>query len=254
MPPLKISSVSYINSIPFNYGIKNSSYLNNYDLKIDVPSECARKLLENEADIALLPVGALLGNDSINIISDLCIGANGDVATVVLAGNNKIENAKKILLDTDSRTSVLLVRILAKHFWNIDPIWENSKIDFAKNNNDNYILAIGDKVFDIRKNYPLIIDLSGEWKKMTNLPFVFAVWATKKELPQNIINDFNNALKWGCANRKIALLEDERYINNRYNKTELIYYLKNNISYSFDEQKINGMKLFFNLVKKFGYI
>jgi len=249
MSLLKISSVSYINSIPFNYGIKNSALLDNYELKIDVPSECARKLLNNEVDIALLPVGALLGHNDINIISDLCIGADGNVATVVLAGNSGVQMAEKIYLDTDSRTSVILVHILAKHFWKINPLWENTKIDLKNIKSNVHILAIGDKVFDIKNNYPCVFDLSDQWKKMTNLPFVFAVWATRKNLPQNILNNFNAALQWGCNNRVQAVVDDERYKNNRYKNSDLIYYIKNNISYNFDSAKKQGLKLFLEMAK-----
>ena len=53
---IRISAVSYLNTIPFIYGLKQSELIDNIDLRLDYPSVCADKLINNEVDLALVPV------------------------------------------------------------------------------------------------------------------------------------------------------------------------------------------------------
>ena len=84
MKPIRITAVSYYNTLPFIYGIKHSGLLSGYELSLDVPSECARKIINHEADISLIPVGALPGIPDYQLVSNLCIGADKDVKSVLL--------------------------------------------------------------------------------------------------------------------------------------------------------------------------
>ncbi|MBA3902015.1 MAG: ABC transporter substrate-binding protein, partial [Bacteroidetes bacterium] len=86
MQRIRISAVSYLNTKPFLYGIQNSDALThfNIDLKTDLPSVCAEKLLANEADLGLVPVAIIPKLKEYHIISDYCIGAIGPVKTVML--------------------------------------------------------------------------------------------------------------------------------------------------------------------------
>ncbi|HRS53514.1 MAG TPA: menaquinone biosynthesis protein [Bacteroidales bacterium] len=243
---IKIVSVSYANAIPFVFGIRHSGFLENYFLEIATPAECAKKFFSNQVDIALLPIGAFLPQNNYKIISDLCIGADGKVGSVALLGYKKISEAKTILLDLDSKTSVLLVKILAKYFWKINPVWvENVNVQSLINKNE-HLLAIGDKVFELRKYYPLVIDLADEWKNFSGFSFTFAVWVANKNIPEEIINNFNKSLQWGCENKIKAVTSDNRYLNYGI---DLIDYINNNISYELDENKKKGMNLFFQMVR-----
>ena len=76
---------------------------------------------------------------------------------------------------------------------------------------------------------------------MTGLPFVFAVWLSKIEFSKEFINDFNNALSYGLENINLALEKKE---NNFSECSNPYKYLKNNISYSLDNKKIESMKFF----------
>ena len=98
MVKYKVSAVSYLNTIPFIHGIKSSNIYDSIDLQLDFPSECARKLSEHEIDIALVPVAVLKQNPSFNIVSDFCIGADGDVDTVCLYSNVPLEEKEVVSL------------------------------------------------------------------------------------------------------------------------------------------------------------
>ena len=245
MKPIRITAISYYNTLPFIYGLTHSGFLSGYKLNLEVPSLSARKIISNEAEIGLIPVGALPAIPNYHLVSNLCIGADKDVKSVLLLANVALPDIKTIYLDTDSLTSVNLVRILAHNYWNIDPQWKSlSELKGKLSQNDGMVL-IGNKTFGLSGQYPYCYDLAGEWIKFTGLPFVFAVWISLKQLPSDFEKSFQSALAWGVDHREESvIMADKPHIT----KQELISYLKNDISYSLDDQKIKGMELFLKLL------
>ena len=81
-----------------------------------VPSDCATSLLKGDSQVALVPAGALEQLKPWHLIGDYCIGAEGAVKTVLLLSNVPIQEIGRIYLDTDSRTSIRLVKILAASY------------------------------------------------------------------------------------------------------------------------------------------
>ena len=106
---LKISAVSYLNTVPFIHGLKQSDLIHNIDLQLDYPSICADKLINRTVDLALVPVVVIPKLKDSHIISDYCIGADGAVDTVCLYSDVPITEIESIALDYQSRTSVALL-------------------------------------------------------------------------------------------------------------------------------------------------
>ena len=248
MELLKISAVSYLNTFPFVYGIQQSGILKDYRLDLDIPSICAEKLKNGMVDIALIPVGALNDLNSYEFITDFCIGAVNTVKTVLLLSHKRLSEIREIGLDYDSRTSVQLVKILAKHHWKIDPVWKNLMPGQASlEQGMEAIVAIGDKTFDLVKKYSYCYDLAEEWIRFTSLPFVFAAWVTTKKLSGQVQNDLNRALEYGVVHIKETL----EFFKDRLPAGEDCQsYLENNISYSFDDDKKKGLDLFLNYLQE----
>jgi chorismate dehydratase len=242
MRMLKISAVSYLNTYPFVFGLQKSGLLKDFSLELDVPSICAEKLKSGAVDIALVPVAALPEIRGYQYISDYCIGATGEVKTVLLLSKVPLEQITKIHLDFDSRTSVELVRVLARHHWHIKPEWEGLKAGHASSPEDiESLVAIGDKTFLIRQDFPYVYDLASEWISFTGLPFVFAVWVSREVLPDEILKQFTMAVRYGIE-RKAECLE---YFHDKLPAcNDCLSYLELNISYDFDNQKREGLKLF----------
>jgi len=245
MNPIRITAVSYYNTLPFIYGITRSGLLSGFELSLDVPSECARKISTGEADIGLIPVGALPGIPGYRLLGNMCIGADKDVKSVLLLSNTALPEIKTVYLDTDSRTSVTLVKILAKQHWKISPQWKSLNELNSKLGSDEGMVLIGDKTFGLSAKYPFCYDLAGEWIKFTGLPFVFATWITRKPLSAEFESSFREALTWGTNHREESVTMAE---NPHITEKELISYLKNDISYPLDSQKIKGMELFLKLL------
>ena len=242
MDKIKISAVSYLNSKPFIYGLQQSNILNQIDLQLDTPSDCAQKLIDGKIDIGLIPVAVIPNLPQHYIISDYCIGAHGKVASVMLYSNVPPDKIKTILLDYQSRTSVMLVKVLAKYFWKINPVWVNATTDFENNITDSIAaVIIGDRTFGLENKYTYTYDLAQEWHWFTQLPFVFACWVANKQLPTPFITQFNAALKFGLDNRETLI--DELNASKKYN-TDISFYLNNNIKYDYDDEKKQALQLF----------
>jgi len=246
MDLIKISAVSYLNTFPFVFGIKTSGELDDIELQLDIPSVCAEKLKNHEVDLALVPVGAIPDLDHPIPVADYCIGAEQEVKTVLLLSHVPLHEMREISLDFDSRTSVQLVRILARRFWKINPLWKQLGPGEAETSPDcESLTAIGDKTFRLVDKYPYAYDLAGEWIKYTSLPFVFAVWLANEQLPDGFLRKFNKALEYGIVRKR----EIPVFFSDKIPKgLDVIGYLENNISYAFDDRKRKGMELFLKLL------
>ena len=95
----KITAVSYLNTIPFVYGLEHADNLR-ADLLLAPPAECAKNYIEGKADIALLPAAVVPELKQTNIVTDYCIGAVNAVRTVVIMSNTPIGSVKRIWLDS----------------------------------------------------------------------------------------------------------------------------------------------------------
>jgi len=243
---LKISAVSYLNTIPFIHGLKQSELIKTIDLQLDYPSICADKLINGTVDLALVPVAVIPKLKKAYIISDYCIGANGAVDTVCLYSDVPIEEIESIALDYQSRTSVALLKILLKEYWQLNPELKKANVGFEENIKGNHAaLVIGDRAFALNTKHAYIYDLSAIWKKMTGLPFVFAAWVANTKLTKDFIVSFNKALEKGLSNIDKALaLEGDSYPNCENPED----YLNNKISYNLDIEKQKGMELFLRKV------
>jgi chorismate dehydratase len=245
--PLRISAVSYINAKPFVYGINHSGFLNDYKLSLDIPSVCAEKLLKGKVDIGLAPVAIIPKLKKYFIFPDFCIGADGPVSSVMLYSDVPLREIKSIYLDDQSRTSVMLVQILAKYFWKISPLWKEAKKGYEKKiKRATAGVIIGDRNFSIKKKFAHAYDLSEQWKFFTGLPFVFACWISNKKLDRKQSEAFYNALKFGLDNRNKIV----KQLQKKYDEKVIKAYLNQSISYYFDRPKRQAMDLFLKLGKE----
>ncbi len=239
--------VSYLNTLPFLHGLASEKD-HPFEIILAKPSACASMFLRNECDIALIPLGALPHAEDYSLVTNYCIGCDGEVRTVVLTSNQEIGDIKTIYLDEDSRTSAILVRILFQNLWKKKPKFvQGIPSDFSSIKKGEAILAIGDKVFDNEGKLSHSYDLGVEWKKLTGLPMTFAVFVANENIDSKYTHHLNRLLAYGVENiDKLDL--------NQYNHIPEIedYFIKN-ISYTFDKQKWIAMKTYleyFNYLDK----
>jgi len=237
----KVSAVNYLNSKLFIYGLENTAIKNEIELQLDIPSVCAGKLSQDMVDIGLVPVAVLPELEEYHIISNYCIGADGEVGSVLLLSDVPMNEIKTILLDYQSRTSVALAQVLAEKYWNIKPHWTDATENYESNIHGTTAgVVIGDRTFQLKNKFKYSYDLAAEWKKFTQLPFVFACWVANKELPEDFIQRLNDALSFGLHKKEEVI----RLYTDQYPGFDISDYFENKISFTFDEQKKQSLTLF----------
>ncbi len=242
----RVTAVSYLNTKPFLFGIQHSDLINEIELSLDIPSDGARKLTDGTADIGLIPVAAIPQIKNARVVTDYCIGANGEVKTVCIFSQVPISEVKEIYLDYQSRTSVELTKILLRHHFKTEVKLLAATPGFeAEIKNQTAGLVIGDRAIAMLNQFPFVYDLGMEWKKFTALPFVFAAWVTNQNIPESFIHRLNSALRFGIQH--IPKVADE-YASYYPDGFDVKNYFEKNISYELDDRKREGMKKFLELI------
>lgn len=244
MNKIKVAAVSYLNTKPLLFGLKQSNLMQQIELTEDYPSKIARALIENEIDLALVPVAIIPLLKEHYLISNYCIGAVNAVASVSLLSKVSIEEIETVLLDYQSRTSVALTKILFKHYWKKEVKFIDAEENYIeKINGRTAAVVIGDRALQIQNNFAFNYDLAVTWKSLTQLPFVFATWVANKPLPQNFIDAFDASMQKGLNNI------DGVVAQNKIDYYDLHKYYTENISYTFDDDKRKALMLFLNYLQ-----
>ena len=242
---VRVGAVSYLNTKPLIYGFEHGIMKEELDLIIDYPSKIAAMLLKDEIDLGLIPVAVIPEMKEHYIISNYCIGSEGEVASVCLFSEVPLYDIETILLDYQSRTSVALLKVLIKEHWKINVAFENTSGDYeSKISGTTAGLIIGDRALMQRKKSRFIFDLGEEWKNFTGLPFVFAAWVSNKKLDGCFINDFNKANESGLNNLETVVKE------NPFEVFDLHSYYKECISFNLNDNKKKGLELFLKKIGK----
>ena len=240
MKKIKISAVSYTNTKPFIYGIEHSDIINEVDLSLDIPSDCANKLIDNKVDIGLIPVATIPLVSNANIITNYCIGSIGAVNSVFIFSNVPVNEIKTVKLDAHSRTSNNLARVLLKFHFTVD-------VEFTTNleaETDAFVL-IGDRTFGKKGDFKFAYDMGEEWMKFTGLPFVYAAWVANKTIPEKFVKEFDKALALGLANRESVLKELPVLPN-----FDLKDYLFDKLNFDLTDDKRKALNLFLDYIKQ----
>lgn len=240
MNKIRISAVAYTNTKPFIYGIERASVLSQIDLSLDIPSDCAAKLIDGTVDIGLIPVAAMPQVPNANIISDYCIGSVGAVNSVFIFSSVPAQQIKTLRLDSHSRTSNNLAKVLLKfHF--------KQKVEFTTDADavTDAIVLIGDRTFGKKDDYAFAYDMGEEWMKFTGLPFVYAAWVANKEIPESFVAEFNAALKLGLASRAELLKTLPESAD-----FDLEDYLMHRLDFELTDKKREALKLFLSYIEQ----
>ena len=176
---LRIGAVNYLNSKPLIEGL--AELAPEAELVLDFPSRLADRLSTGTLDVALVPSIACLLEPDYEIVSDACVAARGPVLSVKLYFHKPPRSIKRLALDAGSRTSAALAQILLAERFGIRPELEQLPLDRTSSGTDaDAVLLIGDRaIHPPAESFALTWDLGEEWTNWTDLPFVFAMWATQ---------------------------------------------------------------------------
>ena len=262
---MRIAASTYLNSAPlvhsFTAGMQRKRVIFMGDT---APSRCAQMLAHGQCEIALIPVIEYLRIPNLRLIPNVAVASKHRVGSVLLAARCNLASVTKIALDASSRTSQTLVKILLARRYHNQPVYCERTPDVASGCANMFdgmdaALLIGDPTFDLKENAAAmdlqIYDLAEEWRALTGLPFVFAVWAVREDA----LDDYRRVhLDFEMAKREG--LERSSEIAAQYAETlrrplpELLEYLRENVNFDLDEENVAGLREYFRLATECGFV
>ena len=167
----------YLNAAPLTRGIES-------ELIYATPARLAEMLRRDELDAALVSITEVLLQDRYDILDGIAIASLGEVYSVVLAHKQPLVEAKEIFCDTASLTSVNLLKVLLAELGLKPEFKPLESYDVAAEK--DFVLLIGDRAIEFQRSSHShqIYDLGAAWLEMTQLPFVYAVWALRRGLSE----------------------------------------------------------------------
>ena len=282
MAGLRISVVEYLNTAPLVWGFTNGPLRGRYDLRFAVPSQCAEQLRRGDVDIGIIPAIEYQRMDGMVVLPGMSVAAKNAVRSILLVARRPIEHVRRLALDISSRSSQALVRILCAERWRIQPEFVDAKPDPAAMLRDaDAALIIGDPALrlDVQfaqlaakprngeyccggdpAQWPIaglesiyMYDVASEWRALTGLPCVLAIWAGRREaVTSQVVADFLASKEYGTA--RIGEIAEAAAEKLDLPAGELASYLRDNIDFTWDEQNRAGLELYFRKAAALGLI
>lgn len=247
--PHRVASVGFVNARPLIWGLDRQR---DVELQLDVPSRLLRRVHDGVADVALLPAIDYQRDPSLRLIPAGCIGCDGHTLTVRLFAKQPIERARVLACDPDSHTSVALAQVVLAERHGVRP--RLVPLEQADGADDEARLLIGDKVVcEEPAGFEYQYDLGFEWKELTGLPFVFAVWMCRQgtpldDLPARLVE----ARREGLAN--VDSIIARHAVPRGWPAGVALQYLTLYLKYEFGPRERDAMARFHELAYRHGIL
>jgi chorismate dehydratase len=262
---MRIAASTYLNSAPLVESFTRDPRLRRHTFIGDAaPSRCARMLQNGACDVALIPVIEYQRIPDLRLIPEIAVASKDRVRSVVVAARRPLAEARRVALDASSRTSQTLVRLLFELRYRAAPEFLERTPDRSVGCENMFegvdaALVIGDPAMQLAVEAAArglrIYDLAAEWREMTGLPFVFAVWAAPADLCARepaLGRDFLLAKEEGLAAR--AAIAARYAAELGLPEADLLDYLRRNVNYDLDEENLAGLRRYFSLARASGLI
>lgn len=245
MKNTKVCAVRYLNTVPLIWGIQHGRQRGIFELSYATPSVCADSLAGGEADIGIVPV-VEVERLRLDVVPGIGIASQGPVRSILLFSKCHPEQIKTLAVDSSSRTSLMLARIVLRQRYGADaavisrPPRLEEMLEVA-----DAALIIGDPALRLNPaelSYH-VLDLGQEWNEMTGLPMVFALWAGRKGcVTPDVVRAFEDSCRFGRSHLSdIVQLEAAA----RRIPAELAQeYLTRHIVFELGDRERQGMQLF----------
>ena len=275
-PRLRIAAIGFLNPAPLMWDFEHppvcDEVARRYRIESMAPAACAERLASGEADIGLIPIAALATIPGLRILPGCTIASKGSVRSLLLVrrASQPLAALRSVAADTASRTTVAYTQIMF-HKWgnpevpflplaaDLDIMLERA--DAAIVIGDPALLALEERQnrFERTREELVYLDLAEEWRALTGLSFVSAVWgircsttASSEFLYESVARDFIRSRDHGLAN--IDALAAEWSKRLPISEQTIRTYLTTNIHYVLDEECLEGMRGFFRMAAEYGIL
>ena len=282
MGKLRISIVEFLNTAPLVWGFTDGPLAGKYDLSFAVPSQCAEDLKAGRADVGIIPAIEYQRIENVVALPGMAVASKNEVRSILVFSKVPIELAQSFALDTNSRSSVGLVRVLCQRHWNIAPEFIDSAPDVEEMlARADAALIIGDPALRLRlkvdhfgakvpqgkggccegEDEPIVkgvetlfvYDVAQQWREMTGLPCVLAIWVARRgTVTPEIISDFQASREYGLAH--LGEIAEGAALKLDLPPRSLEKYLSENIDFSLDDENLAGLNLYFEECARAGLI
>ncbi|MBI5183620.1 MAG: menaquinone biosynthesis protein [Nitrospinae bacterium] len=245
----------FLNSRPLIAPLLTGRIDHNLELICDTPARLADMLKEGEIDMGIIPsIEYARGNGSYLLIPNISISSEGDVDTVLLVGMKRFEDIDVVAVDSGSRTSVVLLRIIFRDRLGREPEMISMEPDLEKMmDRADAALIIGDNAFKVDRSRFNIYDLSTEWYDLTARPFVHAVLAVRHGV--GLRNE--PELLWKAKEIGSSMIDEIAVEGGeRLGITPDICrdYLRNKIIYDLGKKELDSLRFFYSISKGYSLI
>ena len=253
---LRVVGVSFLNAQPHLHGLLSGLGEERMSVAHAEPSELARRLYENEADVGLCPIVPLATHGGFELVPKVAIGCDGAVRSIRIVGDVPIQEAEEILLDAASRTSAILARLIVRHLCGgREPkFYSRPAREIVETVSGKTLgLLIGDVALEIEGRFAHELDLGQAWKDLTGLPFVFAVWGARPGvLTEEDCEVLQRSLADGLAARPAIA---QAWMRGHGGQAEAhLTYLNDSIRYDLDGAALAGMREFLRRAAEAGLL
>ncbi len=270
MGRVRISGVQYLNTAPLVWGFTHGPLAGRYDISFTLPSQCAEQLARGEADVAIIPAIECQRIPGLVVLPGISIASKHAVRSLLVVSRVPIEEALRLALDTSSRSTAALVRLLVAGWWSR----RGARISFASAAPDlsamleeaDAALIIGDPALRLAERHdagepllpgsraPLhVYDVISEWRAWTGRPGVLALWAARRDVvTPELVADFQASKEYGLAH--IEEIAANAAATLGLPQAHLESYLRENIDYSLDAENRAGLALYFEKASQAGII
>ncbi|MEA2693145.1 MAG: chorismate dehydratase [Acidobacteriota bacterium] len=254
MPKLRVGIVNFLNSKPLAWGFLKGHHADLFAPSYHPPALVARLLGQGNLDVGLIPSIEVQRIPGLKVLPDLCVSATHEVRSVLLVSSVPAEKIRRVALDQNSRTSAALLRILMQERFHLDPEYLTERADVPRMLEEaDAALVIGDPALKVDRDRYQVFDLAAEWKALTGLPFVFAVWAVRPEVDfPDLSFYFKSSLRYGMSSLDTLVREAAAELS--LDSAEVRAYLTENLAFFLRQDEIAGLEEFYRRAHEYGLI
>jgi len=250
--PVHVGAVGYLNARPLTWALDR--FPDRWRIRYDVPSVCSALLHSGDVALGLIPSIDYLQSAEYRFVPGVGIGSRGPIASVALFTRVPLGEVTRIALDTSSRTSVALVKVLCRHRFHIDAEFVPHGPDLAAmTRGSDAALLIGDPALEVQHEALGLekIDLGAEWTAMTGLPFIYAAWTGKAgAITGSEVALLQDAQAEGVRSADAIAAEYGGGDSERTARAAL--YLRDNVKYGLGPDEMQGLQMFLDYAADLG--
>ncbi len=251
----RVCAVSYLNTLPLVWGLKEGPQRDLLDVRFEIPSVCAALLRRGEVDIGLVPA-IELERQPLRVITSLGIASRGAVTSILLFSKMAPAQIRTLAADSSSRTSVVLAQVWLREKFGVKAAVTAAAPDVKTMlERADACLVIGDPALrvDLAAMDCAVFDLGAEWTEMTGLPFVYAVWAARAgfdaEFAAGVLRD-----SWLFGKGRIPEIAGSEAARHGVSVEAAVRYLSESIRFEIDGACQAGLERFRELARSAGLV